>query len=345
MVGDCRRGRCPHRPGDLDASEGGSTSTAWAGVTATAGATSELSRILIDTAVMGNSSEFSLEVKRLRTEGMSAEEAWRQTFTDYVERVVDTGVRSGRYGLIAGLSEYGGEYFRQHPEAFNALVNGKTGWSGGMRGLQPGGAQGLLGLPSTHLTPEGAGAQSMPTPQGPVAVKDDWETAIEEAVAEWKGSGTGRPEPESVDISGENGIIINKGAERAGRLPQGIKEQPFETASQLIRGIVGDISDDIVVQGSRAAGTAKVDSDIDFAIRVSQEQFDNLIKQYFKVPNPGSAAERTLFHAIQSGKIQSGEARLSRLRKMLEKQFGMKVDISIILKGGPFDNGANIVLP
>ena len=181
-----------------------------AGVTATAGATSELSRILIDTAAMGNSSEFDLEVKRLRTEGMSAEEAWRQTFTDYVERVVDTGVRSGRYGLIAGLSEYGGEYFRQHPEAFNALVSGKTGWSGGMQSLQPGGAQGLLGLPSTHFTPEGEGVQSMPTPQGPVAVKDDWETAIEEAVTEWKESGTGRPEPESVDISGGNSIIIDR---------------------------------------------------------------------------------------------------------------------------------------
>ena len=202
MVGDCRRGRCPHRPGDLDASEGGSASTAWAGVTATAGATSELSRILIDTAVMGNSSEFDLEVKLLRMEGMSAEEAWRQTFTDYVERVVDTGVRSGRYGLIAGLSEYGGEYFRQHPEAFNALVNGKTGWSGGMRGLPPGGAQGLLELPSTHLTHEGAGVQSIPTPQGPAAVKDDWETALEEAMAE-RGVG----DPENVDISGESGII------------------------------------------------------------------------------------------------------------------------------------------
>ena len=176
-----------------------------AGVTATAGATSELSRILIDTAAMGNSSEFDLEVKLLRMEGMSAEEAWRQTFTDYVERVVDTGVRSGRYGLIAGLSEYGGEYFRQHPEAFNALVSGKTGWSGGMQGLTPGGAQGLLGLPGATLAPGGR-MGGMPMLPGPAAVKDDWETAIEEAVAE---QGVG--DPEDVDISGENGTIIGRG--------------------------------------------------------------------------------------------------------------------------------------
>ena len=141
----------------------------------------------------------------LRTEGMSVEEAWRQTFTDYVERVVDTGVRSGRYGLIAGLSEYGGEYFRQHPEAFNALVNGKTGWSGGMQGLQPGGAQGLLGLPGATLAPGGR-MGGMPMLPGPAAVKDDWETALEEAVTE---QGVG--DPEDVDISGENGIIISRG--------------------------------------------------------------------------------------------------------------------------------------
>ncbi|MEM5769585.1 MAG: nucleotidyltransferase domain-containing protein [Bacillota bacterium] len=134
-------------------------------------------------------------------------------------------------------------------------------------------------------------------------------------------------------------------SEGAGKLPQGLDKQSFETASKLIRDTAGSVSDDIVVQGSRAAGTATADSDIDFAIRVSQEQFDNLIKQYFKTPNPGSAAERTLRHAIQSGKIQSGEAKLSGLRKMLEKQFGMKVDISIILKGGPFDNGTTIRLP
>jgi hypothetical protein len=134
-------------------------------------------------------------------------------------------------------------------------------------------------------------------------------------------------------------------SEGAAKLPQGIDKQSFATASQLIRGTVGDISDDIVVQGSRAAGTASAASDIDFAIRVSQEQFDNLIKQYFKTPNPGSAAERTLLRAIQSGKIQSGEAKLSGLRIILEKQFGMKVDISIILKGGPFDNGTIIRLP
>ena len=144
---------------------------------------------------------------------------------------------------------------------------------------------------------------------------------------------------------GEAGVDKQAGTgynEGAGKLPQGLDKQFFETASQLIRDTVRDISDDIIVQGSRAAGTARADSDIDFAIRVSQEQFDNLIKQYFKTPNPGSAAERTRLKAIQTGKIQAGEAKLHRLSLQLKNLLGMDVHISIILKGGTFDNGATL---
>ena len=124
----------------------------------------------------------------------------------------------------------------------------------------------------------------------------------------------------------------------SGFLPQGISQEQFDEASKLLRDSVGDISDDIVVQGSRASGTAKPTSDIDIAIRVSPEEFDGLINQYFKTPNPGSAKERTMLHAIETGKIQAGEAKLSGLRKQLEEIFGIDVDISIIREGGIFDN-------
>lgn len=43
-------------------------------------------------------------------------------------------------------------------------------------------------------------------------------------------------------------------------------------------------------------------------------------------------------HAIETGKIQAGEAKLSGLRKELQEIFGMEVDISIIKQGGAFDN-------
>ena len=132
----------------------------------------------------------------------------------------------------------------------------------------------------------------------------------------------------------------NESGNKSGRysLPQGISQEQFSNASKRLRDRVGDISGDIVVQGSRAKGTAKPTSDIDIALRVSGDKFDSLINQYFKTPNPGSAKERTMLHAIETGKIQAGEAKLSGLRKELQEIFGMEVDISIIKQGGAFDN-------
>ena len=145
-------------------------------------------------------------------------------------------------------------------------------------------------------------------------------------------------------------LLADKGAEstaedagkvvESGRysLPQGISQEQFSNASKLLSDRVGDISNDIVVQGSRAKGNAKPTSDIDIALRVSGDKYDSLINQYFKTPNPGSAKERTMLHAIETGKIQAGEAKLSGLRKELQEIFGMEVDISIIKQGGAFDN-------
>ncbi|GGH10935.1 nucleotidyltransferase domain-containing protein [Paenibacillus segetis] len=125
------------------------------------------------------------------------------------------------------------------------------------------------------------------------------------------------------------------------KVPQGLTQAQFDKASSMIREKVGHISDDIVVQGSRAKGTAKPTSDIDIAIRVPAEKFDELIQSSFskvKPPNPGSAKEKTMLHAIETGKIQSGEAKLSKFREQLQQELGMDVDISIIKIGGPFDN-------
>lgn len=94
------------------------------------------------------------------------------------------------------------------------------------------------------------------------------------------------------------------------KIPQGISAEMFSDASKLIKESIGYISDDIVVQGSRASGTANPTSDIDIAVRVTSEKFDEL--------------------------IQTGEAKLKGLR--LEEIFRMEVDISIIKQGGTFDN-------
>ncbi|WP_106766531.1 nucleotidyltransferase domain-containing protein [Paenibacillus faecalis] len=135
------------------------------------------------------------------------------------------------------------------------------------------------------------------------------------------------------------GKVGSGGAGQGLKVPQGLTQAQFDKVSSMIRGKVGHISDDLVVQGSRAKGIAKPTSDIDIAIRVPAEKFDELIQSSFskvKPPNPGSAKEKTMLHAIETGKIQSGEAKLSKFREQL--QLGMDVDISIIKIGGPFDN-------
>ncbi|WP_342345088.1 nucleotidyltransferase domain-containing protein [Uruburuella testudinis] len=133
--------------------------------------------------------------------------------------------------------------------------------------------------------------------------------------------------------------VVGSGAifKEASHIPQGITYKQILSMSSKLKSRLGEISDDILVQGSRAAGTAKITSDIDIAVRVSPTQFQKLVKEYFGSPNVGSAKERTMLHAIKTGKIQSGEARLSPLRKELERDLNMPVDISIIQKGGAFD--------
>ena len=82
-------------------------------------------------------------------------------------------------------------------------------------------------------------------------------------------------------------------------IPQGLTASEFKIASQRIYDEVKDISDDIVVHGSRAAGTAKTSSDIDFAIRVDSEKFNQLIEKAFGHPNIGSAKWKTMQNAIK----------------------------------------------
>jgi hypothetical protein len=77
---------------------------------------------------------------------------------------------------------------------------------------------------------------------------------------------------------------------------------------------------------------------------VSREQLDALIKKSFGTPSQSSSKEKTMLHAIEVGKITAGYARpkLSGLREELQEIIGRKVDVSIILKGGEFDAGANM---
>ncbi|CAN5249363.1 hypothetical protein BH11BAC6_BH11BAC6_03180 [soil metagenome] len=128
-------------------------------------------------------------------------------------------------------------------------------------------------------------------------------------------------------------------------VPQGLSKQEFAELSKIIRSATSNISEDLFVQGSRASNTAAIDADIDFAITVDSKKFDELITKAFGNPKEGSAKWKTMQNAIETGKIQSGEAGLRKLRKELETLLRKDVDISLIKKGGKFDNGHQLPLP
>ncbi|XKM13717.1 nucleotidyltransferase domain-containing protein [Orbaceae bacterium ac157xtp] len=132
--------------------------------------------------------------------------------------------------------------------------------------------------------------------------------------------------------------VINLKKTKGLKIPQGLTQKQFEELGDLLKKRLCYLSDDIFIQGSRAGGTANLASDIDIGVRVGKDRFDELIKLYFGTPNVGSAKEKTMLHAIKTGKIQAGEAKLSKVRKEVENMLDMEVDISIILEGGKFDN-------
>lgn len=129
------------------------------------------------------------------------------------------------------------------------------------------------------------------------------------------------------------------------KIPQGLTKAQFNDVAALLRSEAGHIGDDILVHGSRAEARASAESDIDFAIRVSHEKFDAMIKSRFGSPDPDSAKFRTMQHAVATGKIQAGEAGLRILRRELQRRLGMKGDLSVIKTGGPFDQGPYIPIP
>lgn len=66
-------------------------------------------------------------------------------------------------------------------------------------------------------------------------------------------------------------------------IPQGLTRSQFDQLSTTVRNQVGHISDDILVHGSRASYTARTGSDIDIAIRVSPQKFDELLNLVLEI--------------------------------------------------------------
>jgi predicted nucleotidyltransferase len=130
-----------------------------------------------------------------------------------------------------------------------------------------------------------------------------------------------------------------------GNLPEDVSASQLDEAGKLIRSQASHLGEDVIVQGSRAGHSARPASDIDFGLRVDPDRFDDLVRQRFGTPNPGSSKERTMLEALARGRIHTGEAGLRQLRNSLEDALGKKVDISVIKRGGLFDGEPWLPVP
>jgi predicted nucleotidyltransferase len=122
-----------------------------------------------------------------------------------------------------------------------------------------------------------------------------------------------------------------------GNLPEGITRAQLDAAAAQIRSRAGHYGDDVIVQGSRAGYSARPDSDIDLGIRVSPEDFREIVWKCFATPNPGSSKEKTLAKCLERGRVHARRAGLVELRNDLDRMFARKADVAIIERGGLFD--------
>ena len=124
-------------------------------------------------------------------------------------------------------------------------------------------------------------------------------------------------------------------------LPDGLTQAKFDEGLGILRGAVRDkgYNGRIFLHGSRVGGSPRPDSDFDFAIRVTPEEFDRIANARLSTLTPGSTTWRTIQYGIGVGKLQRGEIGLSGIGRQLEAMYGVRLDISIIRIGGPFDNG------
>lgn len=124
-------------------------------------------------------------------------------------------------------------------------------------------------------------------------------------------------------------------------LPEGITAGQLTAAATRIRSGAPGLTGDVVVQGSRAGHSAHPGSDIDIGLRVAPDHYDRLLAEHFGADPTREAA----VNAAVRGRIFWRHAGLRSLRTELESDLGRKVDLSIIKRGGLFDNEPWLRLP
>jgi hypothetical protein len=132
------------------------------------------------------------------------------------------------------------------------------------------------------------------------------------------------------------------------KAPVGLSSSEFSSVSRVLRRELSDVSDDIVIQGSRASGRAGTFSDLDIAVKVSPERFDKIVEDRFTGNIPKSRLDR-LGPAVKDGRIFARDAGIVQVRNKVAKVLNIsnklakqQIQITIVKKGGNFDNGTQI---
>ena len=122
----------------------------------------------------------------------------------------------------------------------------------------------------------------------------------------------------------------------AGNTPDGVGVGQMAAAAALIRRHAAHYGDDVVVQGSRAGYSTRAASDIDIGLRVSPARFEAVLRERFGDPVSEEFAE-VMGRCRAKGIVHARRAGMRMLGEELEALLGCKVDISVIRRGGRFD--------
>jgi uncharacterized Zn-binding protein involved in type VI secretion/predicted nucleotidyltransferase len=184
---------------------------------------------------------------------------------------------------------------------------------------------------------------------------EDWEKTgafIGAAIGGWLGAKGGpkawefikrlEVEPGSLGANGGN-IRLAPKAELD--IPQGFSKQQFAKFKRSVRQVAKEAGlpeGELVVQGSRAKGTAKSGSDIDIALRVEEGKFFDFAQQRIGSVRPGTKLHKTLLKAARKGKLSKFDISPEFnqiLGRGLESKSPYQIDFSIIKKGSTYDTG------
>ncbi|GAA4602551.1 putative nucleotidyltransferase [Actinoplanes octamycinicus] len=139
---------------------------------------------------------------------------------------------------------------------------------------------------------------------------------------------------------------VEAAAKNVRQVPQGLTDRQFNKlarGARQLRRQAGLPDGDLVVQGSRARGTARAGSDLDVALRVDEQTFFDLSEQMLSRARLGTKLrERMLRRIRKNGQLSSfdlGHDFQNLRHTLLDPESPYDVQFSVLQIGGKLDTG------